>query len=96
MRLRRVMRMLGGLALACGGLTGCLGPEQVACEEACDTLVGECGFAAYPDRTSCMEGCLNDADQGAPVSGLSTCVYEAECDPFEVVACSRAYGAGEE
>jgi len=78
--------------LGCGLLLGgCDSPEQQVCDEVCDQLVTECSFAAYPDRTSCMDGCLHSASEGAPVLPMATCMAEAECDPFEVVACSRQH-----
>ena len=74
-------------------LAGCPAAETRACDDLCDTLVNTCGFAAYPDATSCRQGCAYEGSGGAALGAYGPCVEAADCDPFAVVACARAYGA---
>ncbi len=84
-------------------LAGCPGPEQVACEGACDVLATECAYEAYPSAASCVEGCLTRADLGDDVQAFDACVFEASvaadgerlCDPFAVMTCARASERGD-
>jgi hypothetical protein len=74
-------------------LAGC-GPKAASgpCNTLCAELVGTCDVAAFPDETSCLEGCLYDQDQGADVDGELTCVQAASCDLFAIVECEHQYG----
>ena len=89
LRARPRLGWLMGWAL----VSACVGPPPKAvCDATCDKLVLECGFAAFPSHQSCVEGCLIDAKLGAPVHTLEDCVSDAECDPFTVLECTRAFG----
>jgi hypothetical protein len=74
-------------------LAGCPGPSASAvCDEVCEQLMAECGYAAFPDVASCQQGCRYDAAEGAEVHALQGCLVEAGCDTPSVLGCARAYG----
>ena len=64
--------------------------EDDVCAVLCEELVVTCSSEAYPDRTSCLQGCGWDAEIGEDIAGLSQCVTDAACDPFAIVECARA------
>jgi hypothetical protein len=75
-------------------LAGCPGPSAPAvCDTMCEQLMGECGYAAFPDVASCQQGCRYEVASGAPVHALQSCLLEASCDTPTVLACARTYGA---
>ena len=90
----RVLKSTQTLLTLCAlTVCACAGPPPAkGCEETCTELVGECSYAAFPSHQSCVEGCLVDAEVGAPVSTLQDCVSDSACDPFRLLECSRAFG----
>ncbi|MEZ4323355.1 MAG: hypothetical protein R3F61_38175 [Myxococcota bacterium] len=76
------------VATACTGSGVGAGP----CEDLCRELVQTCGYAAFPDLGSCLDGCAYYEQQGADVNGQKQCVEEAACDTFLIVECEHAYG----
>jgi hypothetical protein len=85
--------------LMVGGLVGCGGAaEDQACDDLCTELMQECGFTAFPDRDSCLQGCAYDAEQGADTTNLLGCVTDASCDLAQIVECEHSHGitAGED
>ncbi|MBN2800423.1 MAG: hypothetical protein JXX28_14885 [Deltaproteobacteria bacterium] len=78
-------------------LAGCTGGDNTAsalqvCQDLCMELAVECGYAAYPNYDSCVQGCVYNREVGADVDGELTCVLSAACDTFAVVECEHAYG----
>ena len=73
--------------LSCGGAA-----EDQACDDLCTELMQQCGFAAFPDRDSCLQGCAYDSEQGANTAALLTCVTATECDLAEIVECEHQHG----
>ncbi len=65
------------------------------CEDLCTELVMSCGYAAYPTRESCLQGCGYDEANGADIEKRLECVTAAECDTFEVIECEHARGPAE-
>lgn len=81
------------------GLAGCGGAaEDQACDDLCTELMQACGFTAFPDRDSCLQGCAYDGEQGADTTGLLNCVTDASCDLAAIVECEHSHGvpAGDE
>ena len=76
-------------------LTGCASNAApvTACDQLCDQLVDECGYPAFPDRISCLEGCLYNETEGADTDAHLSCVDEASCDTFIIVECENQHGA---
>lgn len=76
-------------------LAGCAstGAPVSACDQLCNELVGECSYPAFPDLTSCLEGCLYNETEGADTEAHLTCVQEASCDTFVIVECENQHGA---
>ncbi len=82
---------LAAVALTTG--VGCKnGPSESACEDLCTELVDVCAYEAFPDRASCMQGCLYSSDVGADLDGQRECVLGAACDTFTIVECEHAFG----
>jgi len=75
--------------------TGCSSSSTpiTACDQLCDELMGECSYAAFPDRESCLQGCLYNESEGANTDAHLTCVEEALCDTFAIVECENQHGA---
>lgn len=71
---------------------GCDLETRNACDELCENLVRTCYFAAFPNKDSCLQGCLNDAVEGAQVLTLNACVQDAGCDLFTVMRCDLVFG----
>lgn len=64
------------------------------CEELCLELVNQCDFAAYPDYTSCLEGCVyNETEKNQQTEDMLECVVGASCNEFEIMECEHQYGA---
>ena len=85
---------VGNLLLICAFLQACaVPPPEQSCEDACQDLFMECGFEAFPDRSSCTMGCMYEAEQGAQIATLQECVKEADCNIFSVIECQNAFGA---
>jgi len=76
-------------------LAGCSSSNTpiTACDQLCDELMGECSYAAFPDRASCLQGCLYNESEGANTDEHLTCVEEAQCDTFAIVECENQHGA---
>jgi hypothetical protein len=76
-------------------LIGCstAGTPVTACDQLCDELMGECSYAAFPDRESCLQGCLYNESERANTDAHLTCVEEALCDTFAIVECENQHGA---
>ncbi len=78
-----------GLLLACNdGAT-----EESVCLDLCTELKTVCGYEAFPDITSCQQGCEWNAEGGADIAGQTACVQAAACDTFAIVECEHAHGA---
>lgn len=73
-------------------LGACGGSESSVCNDLCTELTGTCNYAAFPDMTSCLQGCEYNAEQGADVAGQTACVQAAACDTFAILECEHAYG----
>ena len=78
-------------------LFSCTGSSTVGetpCEELCLELVNQCGFSAYPDYTSCLEGCVyNETEEDQQTEDMLECVMEASCNEFEIMECEHQHGA---
>jgi hypothetical protein len=75
------------------GLLGCgQQVEEDVCHDLCTNLAGTCGYEAFPDLESCIQGCRWNAEQGADVGGQLLCVQTADCDTFAILECEHAYG----
>jgi hypothetical protein len=85
-----MFRFLAPLLLvsACSGSGVGLGP----CDDMCRELVQTCGYAAFPDLQSCLDGCSYNESQGADIPNQAQCVADAACDTFLIVECEHAYG----
>ena len=66
--------------------------EKSVCDEMCNELYGACDYAAFPDKLSCMEGCLYAEENDADVEGQKECVLDAACDTFAIIECENTYG----
>ena len=66
--------------------------EKSDCDEMCNELYGACDYAAFPDKLSCMEGCLFAEENNADVESQKECVLEAACDTFAIIECENTYG----
>ena len=64
-----------------------------ACDQLCDVLVAECGYAAFPSHDSCMQGCGYNENEGADTEAHLACVNDASCDTFAIVECENQFGA---
>lgn len=75
-------------------LAGCSGSGVAngPCDDMCRELVQTCGYAAFPDLSSCLDGCAYDSSQGADVAGQAQCVIDSQCDTFAIVECQHVYG----
>jgi len=82
------MWILGLAVTGCGEGVGDGGP----CADLCRVLVGECGYAAFPDMASCIDGCTYEASEGQDVRGQADCVSEVGCDTFAILECENAHG----
>ena len=73
-----------------GVLSAC-DPVQKTCEDFCFELVITCDVAAYPDLTSCQQGCLYEATTKGleVVQEQERCTREASCDMFALVECQH-------
>ena len=60
------------------------------CASACAELVNHCHHEAFPDQASCLSGCRYNAELGADLQGLDTCIEAATCDLFATVECEHA------
>jgi hypothetical protein len=73
--------------------SGCKGQKaDAACDDLCRELVDVCDYAAFPDLSSCLQGCTYNFDEGADIEGQLDCVYAAECDTFTIVECEHDFG----
>ncbi len=81
--------LLGLLLSACPGGTG----SVTACDQLCDALVEECGYAAFPSYDSCLQGCGYNQNEGADTEAHLACVDEASCDTFGIIECENQFGA---
>ena len=63
------------------------------CADLCSVLVGECGYSAFPDMGSCLDGCAYEASEGQDVLGQVACVEDAACDTFAILECENEYGS---
>lgn len=78
-------------------LSACGGDEASGvCEKACDILVVDCAYSAYPTMDSCMQGCEWRAKQGASMQDDLACIEEAQCDTFAIIECQHAWDAAGE
>jgi len=85
------MRVLSFVCLSL--FIACDGAESDGpCADLCGVLIGECGFAAFPDMASCLDGCAFEASEGQDVRGEAVCVSKAECDTFAILECENAHG----
>ena len=74
-------------------LVGCLTTsDQAACKKMCESLVRTCHFEAFPDYSSCEQGCGYEATEGGHVVSMAECVEEADCETFEILECQHAFG----
>lgn len=71
---------------------GATAPTDPECDSLCEELINDCGYEAFPDFGSCLNGCGYDREQGADIPGQLQCVQDAECDTFAVVECTHAFG----
>lgn len=78
--------------LALWWVAACGPSESSICTDLCTELTGTCNYPAFPDMTSCMQGCEYNAQQGADIVGQTACVQAAGCDTFAIVECEHAYG----
>lgn len=62
------------------------------CQDLCTALVTDCGYGAFPDFESCLQGCAWDESEGADIAGELQCVEQAACDTFAIVECEHTYG----
>ena len=86
--------ILSFCCLIIGLVQGCaVPPPDKSCESACQELYMQCGFEAFPDKSSCTMGCMYESDQGGQVATLEECIAAADCDIFAVIECQNAFGA---
>ena len=85
-----MLRLLVPLVL----LAGCTGSGVAdgPCDDMCRNLVQTCGYAAFPDLQSCLDGCTYNESQGAQIADQAQCVADAACDTFLIVECEHMYG----
>lgn len=82
------------LRVAAVALMVACGPDEDAvCDDLCTHLVAECGYEAFPDLSSCMEGCAYEEAEGADLEDAAECMLDADCDTFEIIQCEQAHGA---
>ena len=81
--------LLGFLLSACATGTA----PVTACDQLCDVLVDECGYAAFPTYDSCLQGCGYNQNEGADTEAHLDCVDEASCDTFGIIECENQFGA---
>ena len=77
------------------GMIGCTVDKTDAestCNDLCNELQGTCGYDAFPDYGSCLEGCAYYQEEGVDIEGQLNCIVEAECDTFAVLECENQYG----
>ena len=77
------------------GVMACNGEKadvESTCNDLCNELQGTCGYDAYPDYRSCVEGCAYYQEDGVDVEGQLSCIQEAQCDTFAVLECENQYG----
>jgi len=86
-------RILMAMALPFLGCTGTDSMGGGACEDLCMELVGVCSYEAFPDMTSCLDGCAFDASEGQDVEAQAACVEEAVCDTFAILECQNQSGS---
>lgn len=60
------------------------------CADLCANLVTHCGYEAFPDYDSCLQGCTYDEEQGKDVDAELACVEAADCDTFAILECEHA------
>ncbi len=79
----------------CFPLLGCTSAEDGGgvCHDLCTELVGICGYAAFPDMTSCLDGCAYEASEGQDVRAQAICVQNAACDTFAILECENTHGS---
>ncbi len=75
------------MLLACGNGAS----EESVCLDLCTELTTVCGYDAFPDITSCQQGCEWNAEGGADIVGQTACVQAAACDTFAIVECEHAH-----
>ena len=66
--------------------------KNETCMDMCNELQGTCGYDAYPDVSSCVEGCLYNEEEGANTTEQLSCILEAECDTFAILECENQHG----
>ena len=66
--------------------------EKSPCDDMCNELLGTCDYAAFPDKMSCMEGCLYAEENNADIESQKECVLDAACDTFAIIECEHTYG----
>ena len=50
-------------------------------------------FSAYPDYTSCLEGCVyNETEEDQQTEDMLECVVEASCN-VDIMECEHQHGA---
>lgn len=72
-------------------LLACADPPT-PCDTICAELVLQCGYSAYPDLDSCLQGCGYEEEQGGRTEDASTCIEKANCDTFAILDCERRFG----
>ena len=72
------------------------GKSTSPCYNICQELVQTCEFSAYPNFTSCEEGCLYYQEQAVDIEGQYSCIQEAQCNEFDVIDCENMYGVQSE
>lgn len=72
-------------------LLGCPG-EATSCDSLCNHLVLQCGYAAFPDLDSCLQGCGYEQEQGGRIDDELRCIETASCDTFAILDCERRFG----
>ncbi len=74
-------------------LLSCAPSSATPCHEMCLEFVQTCEYAAYPDVTSCEQGCEYESEQGADVEAEWECVAAAQCDQFALIECENKHGS---
>ena len=91
------MHRLAIAATALGLLTGCLATAEDYYEDRCDRICGnlvhDCQIGAYPTFSSCIEGCMYEAQQGLVDEDKVSCITGAECDPMGIIECENGPSA---
>lgn len=78
------------------GVAGCgptVPPEVAACQSVCTELMSTCGFDAYPSYDSCLTGCANEVEEGHDIFAKEDCVFEADCNLFDLLDCEHPVSA---